>query len=105
MAKGNKSTTSTSTGSGSEDINSGIMMILSPAKTLDLGPFDAPSNTFPQTSLPACDASKTKTLASAMKGRSKKELEKLLGISANLAEKSHQVSLWLRQSYFRCAVY
>lgn len=71
----------------------GVMMILSPAKTLDLSPFEAPSPSFPQTSVPNCDAEKTKAVASAMKARSKKDLEKLLGISANLAEKSHQVSI------------
>jgi len=69
----------------------GVMMILSPAKTLDLSPFEPPpSDTFPALSTPDCDAAKTKVVAEAMKARGKKELEKLLGISANLAEKSHQ---------------
>jgi len=69
----------------------GVMMILSPAKTLDLTPFNPPSaDAFPALSAPDCDTAKTKVVAEAMKTRSKKELEKLLGISANLAEKSHQ---------------
>ena len=69
----------------------GVMMILSPAKTLDLSPFEPPSDgAFPALSTPDCDTAKTKVVAEAMKARSKKELEKLLGISANLAEKSHQ---------------
>lgn len=69
----------------------GILMILSPAKTLDLSPFEPPSSdTFPALSMPDCDAAKTKLVAEAMKARSKKELEKLLSISANLAATSHQ---------------
>ena len=71
----------------------GILMILSPAKTLDLSPFEPPSSdadTFPAHSMPDCDATKTKLVAEAMKARSKKELEKLLSISANLAATSHQ---------------
>ena len=86
MAK--KSTKSSSDAAAS---SGGVMMILSPAKTLDLSPFEAPSDdAFPALSTPDCDTAKTKVVAEAMKARSKKELEKLLGISANLAEKSHQ---------------
>mmetsp|Transcript_36184 Transcript_36184/g.66410 ORF Transcript_36184/g.66410 Transcript_36184/m.66410 type:complete len:379 (+) Transcript_36184:93-1229(+) len=79
--------------SGQDNIGTGgVMMILSPAKTLDLTPFSAPdSDSFPQSlSAPNCDVAKTKVVALAMKARSKKDLEKLLGISANLAAKSHQ---------------
>jgi len=72
----------------------GIMMILSPAKTLDLTPFVEPSSdssdsTFPPLTTPQCDTSKTKAVSTAMKHRSKKDLEKLLGISSNLAATSH----------------
>ena len=88
------SMTKKSSKSSSDDAaasSGGVMMILSPAKTLDLSPFEAPSDdAFPALSTPDCDTAKTKVVAEAMKARSKKELEKLLGISANLAEKSHQ---------------
>lgn len=74
---------------GSEE---GVMMILSPAKTLDLTPFSSPvgSESFPRSSTPSCDAEKTRVVASAMKARSRTELEKLLAISANLATKSKE---------------
>merc|ERR1719356_783190 len=70
--------------------NSGVMMILSPAKTLDLTPFVAPSSdAFPQLSTPDCDVAKSNMVASEMKKQSKKDLEKLLSISSNLATMSH----------------
>jgi hypothetical protein len=65
----------------------GILMILSPAKTLDLSPYAAAS---PCTS-PDCDAKMTAELIHAMKKRKESELAKLLGISANLAKTAHQV--------------
>lgn len=76
------------------DISSkGIMMILSPAKTLDLNPLPDESDLIPDSSaftIPSCDPDRTKKVAQAMKKRSQSELGKLLSISANLAKASHQ---------------
>lgn len=58
------------------------MMILSPAKTLDLEPYDGNL----ETTWPQCDAAKTLEVVRAMKRRSEKELTKLLSISANLGK-------------------
>lgn len=68
----------------------GVMMILSPAKTLDLQPFKSTSSSFPLTTRPSCDDEKTKLLATVMKAQSEKALGKLLGISAKLGETAHQ---------------
>lgn len=68
----------------------GILMILSPAKTLDLSPTDRLSADWTS---PDCNVNKTKTVAAALKKRKTKELEKLLGISANLAKTAHEVRL------------
>ena len=63
--------------------NAGIMMILSPAKSLDLSPWKDASL---QPSQADCDPSKTQEVAQLMKKRKEGELGKLLGISANLAK-------------------
>lgn len=68
----------------------GIMMILSPAKTLDLSPCSNRLATM--WTEPECDVSKTNEIASEMKHRKQKDLQKLLGISANLAETAYGVS-------------
>jgi uncharacterized protein len=64
----------------------GIMMILSPAKTLDLSPLDpvllgdlAPTE-------PDCNPAGSRQVAHAMKSRSEGELQSLLGLSKNLAK-------------------
>lgn len=69
----------------------GIMMILSPAKTLDLTPLndDATAET---TTIPDCDVEKTKEIIQAMKKRTQGELGKLLGLSSNLTKTAHEVS-------------
>jgi cytoplasmic iron level regulating protein YaaA (DUF328/UPF0246 family) len=63
-------------------VGQGLMMILSPAKTLDLSPFHGSLST----SLPSCDVTKTQHIVHVMKSRSEKELTKLLGISASLGK-------------------
>lgn len=68
----------------------GILMILSPAKTLDLSPCDRLSGDW---TTPECDEAKTKKIASIVKKQKAKELEKLLGISANLAKTAHEVGV------------
>jgi len=77
-----------------EDVSSGgkgIIMILSPAKTLDLRPFDPPKSTsFPICTSPSCDAEKTKLLASTLKSKSEKDLGKLLSISSKIAETTYK---------------
>lgn len=65
-------------------------MILSPAKTLDLSPCDRLSGDW---TTPECDEAKTKKIASIVKKQKAKELEKLLGISANLAKTAHEVGV------------
>ena len=69
----------------------GVMMILSPAKTLDLSPYKPPSGkSFPAPTDPSCDSAKTTAVAVAMKARKEKDLEKLLKISSNLAKTSRK---------------
>merc|ERR1712071_285381 len=68
------------------------MMILSPAKTLDLTPYlkDSYKETFPIPTRPCCDIDKTNKIANAMKLKNKSSLEKLLGISPKLADTAHK---------------
>jgi cytoplasmic iron level regulating protein YaaA (DUF328/UPF0246 family) len=73
-----------------------IMMILSPAKTLDLKPLNHNNNHHEHeqeldvtTSLPSCDLDKTRHIAKIMKGMSRSDLKKLLSISDNLAATAH----------------
>jgi hypothetical protein len=63
----------------------GIMMILSPAKTLDLSAWQPIGGSLVPT-VADCSPSQTLEVAKAMKGRKESELGKLLGISANLAK-------------------
>ena len=79
-----------------EKESKGIMMILSPAKTLDMNPLptDEKSDSIPDSShftLPNCNPERTKKVVQAMKKRSQSELAKLLSISATLAKTSHEV--------------
>jgi cytoplasmic iron level regulating protein YaaA (DUF328/UPF0246 family) len=67
----------------------GILMILSPAKTIDTS--SCHDRLRDKWTVPSCDEGKTKAIAEAMKLHSSKELEKLLGISSNLAKTSHEV--------------
>jgi len=62
--------------------NEGIMMILSPAKSLDLSPYQGSL----ETTIPECDLAKTLQIAKAMKMRTEKELTKLLSVSANIGK-------------------
>eukprot|EP00566_Odontella_aurita_P019965 CAMPEP_0113536272 /NCGR_PEP_ID=MMETSP0015_2-20120614/6161_1 /TAXON_ID=2838 /ORGANISM="Odontella" /LENGTH=291 /DNA_ID=CAMNT_0000435603 /DNA_START=56 /DNA_END=931 /DNA_ORIENTATION=- /assembly_acc=CAM_ASM_000160 len=64
----------------------GVMMILSPAKTLDLRPFEKSSSSFPPITSPSCSEEKTKHLVNTLKAHSEKSLGKLLGVSAKIAE-------------------
>ena len=64
----------------------GIMMILSPAKTLDLSPSLPAAATNLHLTLPECCPEKTAEIANAMKKLSTAELTKLLKLSANLAK-------------------
>lgn len=65
----------------------GVMMILSPAKTLDLSPMDhARLKALPATTLPDCSPERTLEIAEAMKRRNQDQLGKLLGISKNLSK-------------------
>ncbi|CAB9517565.1 UPF0246 protein YaaA [Seminavis robusta] len=90
----------TSSSQESKDATGGIMMILSPAKTLDLDPLpnnhpeqDNYNQNIPDATtftMPDCHTENTLRVVKSMKTRTQKELEKLLGISANLAKKSHE---------------
>jgi hypothetical protein len=68
----------------------GIMMILSPAKTLDLSVWQPIGGSLAPTA-PDCSPSQTLQVAKAMKERKESELGKLLGISANLAKTASEV--------------
>jgi len=59
----------------------GVMMILSPAKTLDLSPFTTSLSTEP-----SCDQVKTDIIANAMKSKTGEKLSSLLGLSAKLTK-------------------
>jgi hypothetical protein len=63
------------------------MMILSPAKTLNLSPLEHSPAT---TTIPHCNVEKTKEIMQAIKQRTQAELGRLLGISANLAQTAHE---------------
>ena len=65
----------------------GVMMILSPAKTLNLDPLGTKMPDLPLTE-PDCDPDLTWRVAEAMKKRKEGDLGKLLGISSNLAKKA-----------------
>lgn len=67
----------------------GILMILSPAKSLDVSPLTSPMCTSPD-----CDTIKTKEVIQAIKTRKEGELATLLGISTNLAKRAHEVRCW-----------
>jgi len=66
----------------------GLMMILSPAKTMDLSPFQNEYGL--ALSSPECDLSLTKEISAIMSGCSETELKKLLSVSANIAAKAHE---------------
>jgi hypothetical protein len=68
----------------------GIMMILSPAKTLDLSLWQPIGGSLAPT-VADCSPSQTLEVAQAMKARKESELGKLLGISANLAKTTSEV--------------
>ncbi|GAX27744.1 uncharacterized protein FisN_13Hh156 [Fistulifera solaris] len=67
---------------------SGIVMILSPAKTLDLSPFDGESTIMKNVGVtqPDCHHEQTRYIAQCMKQRSATELAKLLSLSTTLAQ-------------------
>ena len=75
------------------------MMILSPAKTLDLKPLiesdfvDNGHDGIPNLTVPSCDPMKTREVSDAMKRRSEKDLKDLLGLSANLGKTAHKVGV------------
>mmetsp|Transcript_20662 Transcript_20662/g.31274 ORF Transcript_20662/g.31274 Transcript_20662/m.31274 type:complete len:319 (+) Transcript_20662:39-995(+) len=73
-----------------KDGGGGIMMILSPAKTLDLSSCSDRLSTM--WTEPECDIIKTNEIACEVKKRKQKDLQKLLGVSANLAETAY--SYW-----------
>jgi hypothetical protein len=64
-------------------------MIISPAKTIDTLPCH--DRLKDKWTVPNCNEGKTKAIAEAMKLQSQKELERLLGVSSNLAKTSHEV--------------
>ena len=66
----------------------GLLMILSPAKTLDLSPIDSLSL---ELTTPDCDSDKTKQVAGIIKKKKKIQLPKVLGISPKLAETAFEV--------------
>lgn len=78
MSRSSSKRSATSVVAGVED---GIMMILSPAKSLDLSPYEGRL----ETTLPDCDPAKTIEIARAMKARNETALGKLLSISSKLA--------------------
>jgi hypothetical protein len=93
------------------DADNGILMILSPAKTLDLSPLserllvssdvnaDAIEKMSCEYSLPLCDESKTRMIVQAMKNKSEAELKSLLKLSPTLAKSSHEVSMSTLESF------
>ena len=90
---------SSSSNTGNAD---GIMMILSPAKTLDLSPFHLDSSL--PICEPHCDLAKTRMVAGVLKEKKAKDLAKLLGISAKLADTAQKVIYSLNMFLHRIAV-
>lgn len=78
----NKAAKAQSSSASSND--AGILMILSPAKTLDLSPWQQGATT----TTPQCNAAKTREIAQIMKKR--KDLVKLLGVSANVGKTAQE---------------
>lgn len=79
---------------------SGLMMILSPAKTLNLDPaFETAESVIIGTTDPSCDVVKTNELAGILKKKNVKELKNLLKISDNLVSSVLMVR-FLLQHYF-----
>lgn len=66
----------------------GMILILSPAKTLNLAKMAALKLPYTE---PKCSSKKTKLLVDIMKGRSKSELKSLLGVSDKIADTVLQV--------------
>ncbi len=69
------------------NIPSAMILILSPAKTLDLTPLNTIQSKFEPT-IPNCNKALTRDVANAMKrhaGKGKTHVAKLLGVSANIA--------------------
>lgn len=68
--------------------NGGMRMILSPAKTLDLAPYDAEEQDdgVPTPTRPSCDVARTRRIATAMQQRTTPALAKLLKLSPTLAD-------------------
>ena len=73
----------------SNDASPGILMLLSPAKTLDLSSCN--QRLHGSWTIPECDEAKTRQVAAVLKDRTPKELESLLNISKNLAKNAHEV--------------
>jgi hypothetical protein len=71
-----------------------ILMVLSPAKSLDLSPGSLRFSG--DWTLPNCNDAKTRQIAAALKKRTVKDLEVLLGISSKLAKTAHEVSSNIR---------
>ena len=94
------SATNNGVGDAASPSSLGVMMILSPAKSLNLEPLslsDDSNTNIPESSLwTSPDGSyrdQSRQVVQAMKKRSQAELGKLLSISANLAKTSHGVSM------------
>lgn len=69
--------------------NKGILMILSPAKTLNLLPTDKLQEYW---TWPDCDLEKTKEVIKVMKQRKKEDLATVLSLSTALSHTAHEVS-------------
>lgn len=73
--------------------NAGLMMILSPAKTLNLQ-IKVEEYSYQSESLPLCDVDKTNELVTILKKKSKNDLKSLMKISDNLASSVSMVRLY-----------
>lgn len=69
---------------------SGMILILSPAKTLNFAKVS--SALLPRCSEPVCSLEKTKILADILKGKTKGELKALMGISDKIGATVFEVS-------------
>mmetsp|Transcript_796 Transcript_796/g.1369 ORF Transcript_796/g.1369 Transcript_796/m.1369 type:complete len:456 (-) Transcript_796:233-1600(-) len=89
------STTTTMASTAKNKNNGRIIMVLSPAKTMDLRPLsdrddcDNSINYDQYQRNQLCDAAKTKRVCNEMKGRTVGQLKQLLGLSDSLARMAH----------------
>ena len=98
MATTTKSSTTHSIHSQNSASARGLMMILSPAKTLDVQNLEVSSALAPSLCSPCCDTDRTKQLVQVLKSKNQGQLKKIMKISDNISTKVKKVRLRLTKT-------